>query len=261
MFAGKRGRQWTMLARWLVPAMMLLAYVFMAATAETDTSGQAWMGLGFVFVMVLWWIFRLTTSSAALARAVGVGDADRMLEIVRRELPGRTRGRAKLLAARAFAYEVRGAWADTLTSADEARAAADAELVGPLLGTYRAKLAAARVAALVETKRVGEARAAYDAELAPADIAHGGALVQRQRIELAGVVHLAAGRVALAEGDAAAAMAELQRVLDDVRAGAFQRAGAHYYAARICDARGDSAGAASHRTEVGQLAPASWLAR
>src|SRR5579863_8451478 len=102
MFAGKRGVAWSQLARWLVPEMMTLAYIFMALTAETDATGQAWMALGLAFVMVLWWIFRLLTSSAALARAVGVGDADRILDITARELHGRRRNRARLLAARAF---------------------------------------------------------------------------------------------------------------------------------------------------------------
>ena len=191
---------------------------------------------------------------------MAVGDADRMLEIVERELAGRRRGRAKLLAARAFAYEVRGAWADALAAADDARAAVDGELPEPVHGFYAARLAAVRVAALVATGKLDEARATYDGELARLDIAHGGALVQRQRAELAGVARLAAARIALASGDTARARELLQLVIDDIRAGAFQRAGAHYYAAQLADAAGATAEGARHRAEIARLAPTSWLA-
>ena len=192
---------------------------------------------------------------------MAVGDADRVLEIVARELAGRRRGRAKLLAARAFAYEVRGAWADALAAADDATATVERELPPQPRAFFAAKLAAVRVAALVATDQLDAARAIYDREIARLDIAHGGALVQRQRAELAGVARLAAARIALAGGDEARARELLQLVIDDIRAGAFQRAGAHHYAAEVADAAGATAAAAKHRAEVAKLAPTSWLAR
>lgn len=265
-FAGKRGLWWSALARWLVPAMMTVAYIFMALTAETDSTGQAWMAVGLAFVLVLWWIFRLLTSGAALARAVAVGDAERILAIVDRELRGRRR-RARLLAARAFAHEVRGGWSDALATTEPAAAAIERELHGRARVTLAAKVAAVRVAALAETGRVGEARAVYQAELAPLGAGRGGAAkaataaYRLRGIELDGVALLAAGRIAWAERDEAAATAHLQRVIDDIRAGSFQRASAHHYAALLAESRGDAAAAARHHAAAAKLAPHSWLAQ
>jgi tetratricopeptide (TPR) repeat protein len=261
MFAGKRGPAWTMLARYLVPAIMTVAYIFMALTAETDSTGQAWMAVGLAFVLVLWWIFRLLTGSAALARAIGVGDADRILDLVERELVGRRRKRARLLAARTFAFEVRGAWPDALAAADDADAAIARELTGRDRATFAAKIAAVRVAALAETGKPEAARAVLDAQLRGVRGDKASASNRLRGIEVDAIADLAAGRVAYAAGDTADATAHFQRVIDDIRAGSFQRAGAHYYAARIAAARGDTAAAARHRAEARKLAPHSWLAR
>jgi hypothetical protein len=263
MFAGKRGLTWMLLARWLVPAMMTLAYIFMALTAETDTTGQAWMALGLAFVMMLWWIFRMLTGSAALAHAIGVGDADRILDIAGRELAGRRRNRAKLLAARAFAFEVRGAWQDALVATDAAATAIGEELSGATRTTLAAKVAAVRIAALVELGRADEARTVLAGALAPARVRSGPASAASRLagIELDAIVELAEGRIAAATGDTASAATHLDHVITDVRAGSFQRAGAHHYAAKLASARGDTAAATRHAAAAAKLAPHSWLAR
>lgn len=241
-FAGKRGQGWALLARWLVPSMMLLAYAFMAATAETDSTGQAWLALGFAFVLVLWFVVRFLTSSAAVSRALAVGDADRIFEIAGRELAGRTgKSRGKWLYAIAFAHETRGSWDDALEWSGKA---AEAGVQGDLV----AKLAAVRVAALVELGRAAEAREVFAASLASA-----------KGFELDSLARVSDARIAWAEKTPEAASPLLKRVIDDIRAGSFTRATAHGYAARIADARGDVTAAMKHRVEISKLAPRSWL--
>jgi hypothetical protein len=67
-------RIWRILQRWAVPVMMTLAYVFLAATSETNNTGKAWMGVGLVFVLIVWFMFRGLTETAALSRALSIGD-------------------------------------------------------------------------------------------------------------------------------------------------------------------------------------------
>ena len=55
-------------------------------------------------------------------------------------------------------------------------------------------------------------------------------------------------------------MDELQRVIDDIRAGSGQRAVAHFYAARCAEARGEADAAKQHRAEAAKLLPGSWVA-
>ena len=245
-FLGKRGFVWKLLASGLVPVMMAGAYAFMAATSESDNTGKAWMALGFVFVLVLWWIFRLTTKTAALARAMSVGDSERILELTP---PAAT---AQNLVRRAFAYEMRGEWTDALAAADAALA-----LPRPTADLL-AQGTAIRVGVFVETGGVAAAREAYEAGLATRSSD------PRARVfdhEVERHAHLARGRIAWAEGDLAAATAALDRVMRDVRSGAAQRALAHTYAARIATTRGDAAAVAKHRVEIARLAPTSWMAR
>ena len=71
-------RIWRILQRWAVPVMMTLAYVLLAATSETNNTGKAWMGGGLVFVLVVWFMFRGLTETAALSRALSIGDVARL---------------------------------------------------------------------------------------------------------------------------------------------------------------------------------------
>ncbi|MBC7974062.1 MAG: hypothetical protein H7138_03690, partial [Myxococcales bacterium] len=75
------------LARWGVPVMMSGAYALLAVTSETDTAGQAWMAVGLAFVFVVWFVFRTLTETAALSRAIHVGDVARLFELAARQLP------------------------------------------------------------------------------------------------------------------------------------------------------------------------------
>lgn len=236
-FAGKRGKGWVLAGRWVAPGMMCIAYFVLMATSEVGWSGKAWEALGLAFVMTLWFLFRSLTARGAMARAVAVGDGDRVLELAEQR-----RGPARHLY-RALAHDIRGEWPATLAELDRARPE----------GGWRLIAAAVRVGALVETGRATEARAVFDAELA------GGA---RERDHSATtLVRLAEARLSWGQGDLEAAERQLAALVDDVRAGAGVRAVAHGYAARIAAARGDEAAAARHRTRAAELAPAIWIVR
>ena len=245
-FFDKKGFFWKLLASGLVPVMMAGAYAFMAATSESDNTGKAWMALGFVFVLVLWWIFKLTTRTAALARAVSVGDSDRILELV----PAKSVAETRVYCA--LAYEMRGAWDEAIATALEV------PRTPRVTPAQRTAAAAIQVGALVEAGRVGEARTLYAAELAGVNDPP---VVDRSQHEVVRAARLALGRVAGAEGDLDASSAALERIMRDVRSGAAHRAIAHTYAARIATTRGDAAAATKHRAEAVRLAPASWMAR
>lgn len=230
-------RIWRILSRWAVPVMMTLAYVFLAATSETNTTGKAWMGAGLVLVLVVWFLFRAMTEAAALTRALSVGDVARLFALADRHLPRKRRpaDRARFLIARAFAHALRGEFAAALAAIDEARP--DPELA-PLASVVK-------IGALVELGRpVEEARSA---------------IVSAPRTPAFG--WLAEGQIAWRAGDLDAAAPRFARVIDDVRAGSAVRAIAHIYAARTADARGQTQIATRHRAAAASLAAphATWL--
>jgi len=229
-------RVWAVLQRWAVPVMMALAYALLAATSDTGIAGKAWMAVGFAFVMVVWFVLRALTETAALARALGVGDVARLRELADRYLPRKRRAadRAPFLVGQALAELLRG---------EPAAALAALELAAP--GDDLAPLAAAvRIAALVELGRpAAEARAALvAAPRAPA---------------LRG---LAEGMIAWRDDQLDAAAARFTQVIDDIRAGSVTRAIAHRYLARIAEARHEPT-AAQHRRAAAALATpeATWL--
>ncbi len=225
------------LARWGVPVMMTGAYALLAATSETDTAGKAWMAVGLAFVFVVWFVFRTLTETAALSRAIHVGDVARLFELAARQLPRARRpaDRAALLVGRALAYQLRGEPAKALAVLDEAAP-------GPAL---RPLAAATRISALVELGRpVAEARAARVAVPgAPA------------------LAWLADGMLAWRDDQLDEAAALFTRVINDIRAGGATRAIAHVYAARIAHARGMATEAGRHRAAAATLATpeATWL--
>lgn len=230
-------RIWRVLARWAVPVMMTLAYVFLAATSETDNAGRAWMGVGLVFVMVVWFMFRAMTESAALARALSIGDTTRLFALADRYLPRKRRpaGRAPFLVARAFAHQLRGELTEALAALDDAHP-------GPELQPLAS---AVRIGALVELGR-------------PADEARRFVVSAPRSPALA---WLAEGQIAWRDGDLDTAAQRFARVIDDVRVGGAIRAIAHVYAARIADARSEPQTAARHRAAAANLAApgATWL--
>jgi len=230
-------RIWRILQRWAVPVMMTLAYVFLAATSETNTTGKAWMGVGLVFVLLVWFMFRGLTETAALSRALSIGDVARLQALADHRL-ARTRrpaARARYLVARALAHQLRGEFTEALAALDEAQPPPELQ---PLA-------AAVRIGALVELGR-------------PAADARDFAISTPRAPALGWLVE---AELAWRDGDHATAAQQLARVIDDIRAGSATRAIAHIYAARLADARGEPQLAASHRAAAAQLAApdATWL--
>lgn len=200
-FAGKRGRGWSWLAAWVVPLMMAGAYCVLIATSDVHTSGALWESGGFALVLVAWFAFRSLTRRGALARAIIVGDHQRILEL------------ATNPTDIAVAYELRNDWPAVLRTLDGAQPKSPADHV---------IAAALRIHALVATGEVARAREILDRDIEPRTRQldprlHATALARAQ---------LARGRVLAAEGRAADADAVLQRLIDDVRTGDTLRAAA-----------------------------------
>ena len=206
--------RWVRLASWVLPLVgMALAYTVHAWSSETDNTGKAWMAIGFGFVVVIWLVFRILVEQTALARAVAVGDAPRILAITDKQL-ARKRGdaaRAPFLVYRAFAQESRGDHAAVLDTLDKAK---------PSEPGLQLLAAALRVLALIETGDVAGARRACNEELEPR------AAKLDVRLHAAPHIHanLARGRLLIAEGSRAEANQQLKKVIDDIRAGHALRA-------------------------------------
>jgi len=208
-------RGWSFIQVWGVPIGMTGAYAMMMWSSDTDTSGKAWMSIGLSFVFVIWFVFRLLTQDAALSRAMDVGDSPRILELCARYLASHkaAAARAPYLVARAYAHELAANWPAALSSLDEARLSALSASKRP---RWAMRAASTRIAALVGTGKLDEARAVLERELAP-DAGH------PMHSEAYLIANLAAGRVLAAEGKPAEAAARLRKVTDDIKASAAMR--------------------------------------
>jgi hypothetical protein len=232
-FLGRQGPVWNFISGWFVPIVMTLAYITLALTSETDATGWAWMSIGLAFVLTIWWLFRTLTKSAAMARAMAVGDTEMVLQVDKRPL------------SHAIVHDMNAAWIKSLAILDK---------LEPKKPKQRVVVGTLRIGALVETGEVAKARVTLEA-LQP-DLAK-----LHPRMEAA--THLnaavAKGRVLAAERANGEALEVLQRVIDDVRTGQRTRALAHHYAARAAAASGDTVLAVKHRDRAAALAPGSWF--
>lgn len=236
-FAGQRGWFWSFVASWFVPATMVTAYVVLALTSQTDTTGWAWMSVGLGFVLCVWWIFRLLSRAAAMSRAIAVGDADRVVELG---------GNSPLY--RGVGFALRGEWA-------VARDALSRAL--PKTPREQVLAAATMVGVLVETGDVAQARLVLDRELA----ATGPLARLDPRLNAASHIaaRLARGRVLTAESSYADALAVLEEIFRDIRTDPSTRALAHYYAGQASASRGEVVAAERHRASATALAPHAWF--
>lgn len=207
-FAGKRGRRWVWVVDWVIPVTLAACYCFLIVTSEVGVSGALWETAGFGLVLVFWFAFRILTRRGALARAIAVGDHDRILEL------------AKKPVDRAVAHEQRGDWKAVLATLDEAPATNPADQV---------IAAAIRIHALVETGEIARAREVLTRDIDPRTAA----LDARLHAVALARAELARGRVLAAEGKPAEAAALLRRVIDDVRTGPTTRAAAQALAGSL----------------------------
>ena len=209
---------WRVLQVWGVPIGMGIAYAMLIWSAETDTTGKAWMTIGYGFVLVIWFVLSYLMTTAALARALDVADRARLIDLSDRALESK-RGdavRAPYYIARAVAHELGGAHAEALVALDEAKLAA---IPAGKRASWQLRAATTRIAALLGLGRTADARAVLDTELRPSHphAAHSDAAL---------LAALGAGRVLAAEGKRDEAAAKLQSVIDDVRATAAMRTAA-----------------------------------
>ena len=200
--------RWATIASWIVPPLgMSIAYTVLAITSNTDTTGRAWMALGFVFVVILWLTVRVLVEQTALPRAMASGDSSRLFAITERKLARRTgAARAPFLVHRAYAFDL---------ERDHARVLEMLDGVRPAEHGLQLLAAALRVLALAETGEAAAGRRVLEEELEPL-----AGMLDGRRHETSHVhARLARGRLLLAEGNVDEARAQLQRVVDDVRAG------------------------------------------
>lgn len=206
-FAGRRGWAAVTLASWLVPAIMTAAYWLLIITSDVDRTGASWEAIGLAFVLLLWWMFRLLTEHAAMARAVAVGDSERVAELADHQLAKRRlpRTRARYLVYRALAYELDGDWNAALQRLDQAKPE----------GAWRAIAGSVRVSALAELGRTREARVVFDAEVRRTTV---------RDAQLGLLSRLAEAKLCEAEGDRASAIELVEALARNVRAGSGTRA-------------------------------------
>lgn len=202
-FGGRRGLIWVLLASWLVPLMMTGAYIVLIATSEVDAQGAAWEAIAFAFVLVLWFLFRLLTQHAAMARAVDLGAADEVIELADFQLQRNKSARSRMPyhVFRALAFDILEDWPAALAELDKTKPQ----------GNWRALAMTVKVSALAATGKTGEARALFDAEL------KGRPIMRVMQVDI--LTLLAEARLKIAEGDREGGAAVLARLSDDIRAG------------------------------------------
>jgi len=231
---------WYYASRFGVPFLVTSAWIFLAISAETDSTGYSWMAVGFAIVLVLWFLFRVAIARAGIARAVAIGDHERLHQLA---VKGQRTHRALLY--RALADDMQGNWEAVLGVLRDVKG----------LDPARRFLAeGVRIGAHVERRDATSARKAL-AELEKIEHVGGGLPTPAPLLR-----SLAEGRVLWIEGKLDDAQGKLQRVIDDIRTGPYTRAVAHVYAARIADAKGDAAAAQRERAAANKLAPNTWVA-
>jgi hypothetical protein len=231
---------WYYASRFGVPFLVTSAWIFLAISAETDATGYSWMAVGFAIVLVLWFLFRVAIARAGLARAVAVGDHERL-----RQLAAKGQRTSRAMLYRALADDMQGKWEAVLDALAGVRG---------LDGTRKFLAESTRIGAQVERRDAAAARKAL-AQLEKIENVGGGLPTPAPLLRA-----LAEGRVLWIEGKLDDAEPKLQRVIDDIRTGPYTRGVAHVYAARIAEAKGDAAAAVRERAAAHKLAPNTWVA-
>ncbi|MFT3697528.1 MAG: hypothetical protein QM831_30575 [Kofleriaceae bacterium] len=230
-FLGRKGFVWEFIGSWFVPVIMSGAYIVLALTSETDATGWAWMSIGLAFVLVLWWLFRMLTRNAAIARALNTGDANALTQI------------DKTPMGFAIAHEMRADWDKALRQLDR---------VSPEKPKDQILVDTVKISAYVELGDVAKARAVLNSM--PVD-----KLNPRLDAQLALQAELARGKVLGAEHDHEQALVVLDKVIADVRTGQWSRAMANHYAGLAARGAGQADRADLYRAAAAKLAPAAWF--
>ncbi len=221
------------LTSWPVPAAMTVLFLVLVWSSEASMAGSLAAMVGLAMVLVMWALFREMSFHAEITRALAIGDAALAHRLIEVQLARRGKGRqAPFLVYRAMAHELAGDWT---RCAEDAEAARTGELARGGKASWRLAAACLRVGALCELGRTAEAHTLFEADIRPraAALGPGGSLPAQ----------LTEGRLLLAAGEPAEAIAKLTPLTRHVRLGPAQRALALHTVGRAEAGRGDDAAA------------------
>lgn len=237
------------LAPWAAWAALVIAF---AIVFRSSTSTGSWPVVTLAAlavsaaVMVLW---RAAGALRRLQQLLAEGRPDPMLRIVRRRLRyrGGGRNRGPLLVFKAAALSMKGEWERGLEVLDEIDPAADLPEERRLhweLATF-----STRFSCLIFLERIDEARALYEAEIAPrADDADAKLAAEAMEAELW-----------FCEGARGEARTVFERLVGDYRLPASARAVFHYFLGRIYRGGGDREASDAQFERARQIAGKTWI--
>ncbi len=237
---------------WAVPILLIATYAILIASSEMPP----WIaGLTLVMllgVLVLWLGMRALRLRAALSRLAAQGEPDELLALLARSQRKRwsAGGAAALATYAAIAHRLRG-------DPDAAHAALARVDVSRLRGAARRRWAlrvsVERVALAAHAGRAAEARAIYDAEIAPGRLDRGR--------DVRALADEALAWVLVAEGNLAEAQPHATLLARDMRLGpAVSATGRWLLAACLAPTDPDAAAAARARPPRSRRTP-GWARR
>lgn len=235
---------WRNFDTWIAPFGLATVYAVFIWSSKPGAVAQVVAAMFFVSLIAMWfWIRRLRVHAGA-SRLAAIGRPDELLAMVATELPRRiTHGtRAPMHVFAAMAHNMLGDFAAARRSLDEA---------GITPGDKRNRSwqflwGAADVHTRSAVGDVEGAKKTFAKTIAPMRPMSGG-------IEL--IACEAEARIALAEGDPAAARERLAPMVKDVRLGPGARGQLHALLAQAAEQAGDAEAATTHRAEAKKLLP------
>jgi hypothetical protein len=245
-------RLFDLLDTWIVPGLLVATYIILIGTSDMPPWVAVMTLVMLGGVVALWLAFRELRLQAALSRLAAIGEPDELLALVERALGARMfeRGKVALHVYAGIAHRLKGDDAAAERALDQAELA---RLPAGSRRTWTVIAGAQRVALAARAGNAADARAIYDADVAPVrapGTAGPGALA---------VADEALAWVLVAEGKRAEARPLAEKLSKDVRLGAATRATAKHLLGR-CAEPDDAAAAQAAYAEAAALAPRTWLA-
>ncbi len=234
----------------LIPIVGAALYAALVFTSGAGAIAEAVAALFFVAVLFIYLGLRRLRVHASASRLASIGDPDKLLELVARELPRRLvpATRMPLYIFQAMAHNLRRDWTGARASLDAAEVRANQRSTR----SWHLLWAAADIHTRTGAGDSAGARRTYQKVVEPF----------RRLIPAAGVELIAVeceARIALAEGNPARARALVMPLVKDVRLGEGARAQLHAIAAEAAATEGDAAAASEHAAFARKLAPKSRL--
>lgn len=239
-------RLFKVLDLYIIPGMLILIWVELYFTSGVKGVGSAGMGLGFLAVLFLYWIYRQLRVHASASRMAAVGDAAELIELSDREIVRKMSARTRLpfRIYRAIGLEQRGDHAAARQALDELDLTTISTSRRRTWGTI---VASTRIQIAVAEDDAATARKIYDTQLAPVLAGVGGA-------GAAVLFGEAEALVLYAEHDYDRARPIFEKLAKDIRISSATRALCKHYLGRIADDP-------KLLAEAAKLAPKTWLAQ